>query len=118
MYKYQKLYEGGSTLKQALGKEIVESDLDETKRRKIEVQIARYGRGNYTTWEWADDGFILMHRLPAIKTQPEMNLPMLFTGLASYWKMRQENSGWRDMVMKQLYGGWKCDARQLFSAPG
>lgn len=103
-YRYEKQYEGGSTLRQAFGKDIVESDSEEVKRRKIEAQIARYGRGNYTTWEWTDDGIILTHRLPAIRTQPDTNLPTLFTGLASYWKMRQGNSGGRNKVTQQLYG--------------
>lgn len=103
-YKYEKQYEGGSTLKQAFGKEIVDGDSEETKRRKIEAQIARYGRGKYTTWEWTDDGLVLTHRLPAIRTQPETNLPTLFTGLASYWKMNRVNSGGRKNVTQQIYG--------------
>lgn len=103
-YKYEKQYEGGSTLKQAFGKDIVDGDSEETKKRKIEAQIARYGRGKYTTWEWTDDGLVLTHRLPVIRTQPETNLPTLFTGLASYWKMSQVNSGGRNKVTQQLYG--------------
>lgn len=35
--KYEKQYEGGSTLKQAFGKEILEGDSEETKRRKVEA---------------------------------------------------------------------------------
>lgn len=46
----------------------------------------------------------MTHRLPAIRTQPETNLPTLFTGLASYWKMRQGNSVGRNKVTQQLYG--------------
>ncbi|KAJ5804854.1 Taurine catabolism dioxygenase TauD/TfdA [Penicillium riverlandense] len=103
-YKYEKQYEGGSTLRQAFGKDIVEGDSDETKRRKIEAQIARYGRGKYTTWAWTDDGLILTHRLPVVRTQPETNLPTLFTGLASYWKNAQVNAGARKNVTQQLFG--------------
>ncbi|CAL5871787.1 uncharacterized protein PFLUO_LOCUS6040 [Penicillium psychrofluorescens] len=103
-YKYEKQYEGGSTLSQAFGKDIVEGDSEETKRRKIEAQIARYGRGKYTTWAWTDDGLVLTHRLPVVRTQPETNLPTLFTGLASYWKNMQVNAGARKNVTQQLFG--------------
>ncbi|KAJ5676191.1 hypothetical protein N7462_009088 [Penicillium macrosclerotiorum] len=103
-YKHEKQYQGGSTLKQAFGKDIVESDDEETQRRKIEAQIARYGRGKYTTWEWIEDGLILTHRLPGIRTQPGTNLPTLFTGLAAYWKNTQVNVGARKNVTQQLFG--------------
>jgi alpha-ketoglutarate-dependent taurine dioxygenase len=103
-YKYEKQYEGGSTLRQAFGKDIVDGDSEETKRSKIEAQIARYGRGKYTTWEWTDDGLVLTHRLPVIRTQQGTNLPTLFTGLASYWKMNQVNAGGRKNVTQQIYG--------------
>ncbi|KAJ5611081.1 hypothetical protein N7510_007800 [Penicillium lagena] len=103
-YKYEKQYEGGSTLRQAFGKDIVEGDSDETQRRKIEAQIARYGRGKYTTWAWTDDGLVVTHRLPVVRTQPETNLPTLFTGLASYWKNTQVNAGARKNVTHQLFG--------------
>lgn len=103
-YKTEKQYEGGSTLRQAFGKEIVEGDDEDTKKRKIEAQIARYGRGKYTTWEWTDDGLVLTHRLPVIRTQPGTNLPSLFTGLASYWKRAQVDADARKNVTQQLYG--------------
>ncbi|KAJ5778022.1 hypothetical protein N7520_001268 [Penicillium odoratum] len=103
-YKNEKQYEGGSTLRQAFGKEIVEGDDTETRRAKIEAQIARYGRGKHTTWEWTDDSLVLTHRLPGIRTQPGTNLPTLFTGLASYWKNSQVNIGARKNVTQQLFG--------------
>ncbi|KAJ5920711.1 hypothetical protein N7454_009244 [Penicillium verhagenii] len=103
-YKHEKQYEGGSTLRQAFGKDIVEGDDEETKRRKIEAQIARYGRGEHTTWEWTDDGLVLTHRLPGIRTQPGTNLPTLFTGLAAYWKRTQVDSEARKNVTQQLFG--------------
>jgi alpha-ketoglutarate-dependent taurine dioxygenase len=103
-YKTDKQYEGGSTLRQAFGKEIVEGDDEETKKRKIEAQIERYGRGKYTTWEWTDDELVLEHRLPVIRTQPGTNLPSLFTGLASYWKRAQVDVDARRNVTQQLYG--------------
>ncbi|KAJ5632581.1 hypothetical protein N7490_008920 [Penicillium lividum] len=103
-YKNEKQYEGGSTLRQAFGKEIVEGDDIETRRAKIEAQIARYGRGKHTTWEWTDDSLVLTHRLPGIRTQPGTNLPTLFTGLASYWKNSQVNIGARKNVTQQLFG--------------
>jgi alpha-ketoglutarate-dependent taurine dioxygenase len=102
-YKVDKQYEGGSTLKQAFGKEIKEGDDEATKRAKIEAQIRRYGRGKHTTWEWTDDGVILTHRLPAIRTQPQTNLPTLFTGLGAYYKNIQGTSA-RKNITKQLYG--------------
>lgn len=104
LYKTEKQYEGGSTLRQAFGKEIVDGDDEPTKRKKIEAQIARYGRGNHTTWEWTDDGLLLTHRLPVIRTQPDTNLPTLFTGLASYWKRIQTDEVGRKNVTKQVYG--------------
>ncbi|KAJ5737095.1 uncharacterized protein N7483_002220 [Penicillium malachiteum] len=103
LYKAERQYKGGSTLREAFGKEIVDGDNEETKRQKIEGQIARYGRGKHTTWEWVDDGLILTHRLPAVRTQPGTNLPTLFTGLAAYWKRLQMNSAQKN-VTQQLFG--------------
>jgi alpha-ketoglutarate-dependent taurine dioxygenase len=107
VYKVEKQYEGGSTLKQAFGKDVQEGDSEETKRAKIEKQIARYGRGKHTSWEWTPDGgIILTHRLPAIRTQPSTNLPTLFTGLAAYYKnsQNQGNKSGRKMNTTQLFG--------------
>ncbi|KAK2757387.1 taurine catabolism dioxygenase [Colletotrichum kahawae] len=103
-YKFDRQYEGGSTLKQAFGKEFQEGDDDSTKKAKIEAQISRYGRGEHTTWEWIEDGVVLTHRLPAVRTQPGTNLPTLFTGLAAYWQNAQGGNGSRKEVTKQLYG--------------
>lgn len=111
-YKVEKQYAGGSTLKQAFGKEINDGDDEATRRAKIEHQIRRYGRGEHTTWEWADDGqtLILTHRLPAIRTQPASGLPTLFTGLAAYYKNflapDSPNAG-RKNVTQQLFGDGK-----------
>jgi alpha-ketoglutarate-dependent taurine dioxygenase len=107
VYKVDQQYEGGSTLKQAFGKEIEEGDDEETRKAKIEKQIARYGRGKYTTWEWTSDGgVILTHKLPAIRTQPSSGLPTLFTGLAAYYKnaQNQGNKNGRKMNTTQLFG--------------
>lgn len=107
-YKIAKQHEGGSTLRQAFGKEIQEDDDEATKRAKIEAQIARYGRGKHTTWEWTEDGIVLTHRLPAIRTQPGTNLPTLFTGLAAYYRNAQvNNNGTRKNVTQQLFGDGK-----------
>ncbi|KAL1845886.1 hypothetical protein Plec18170_009486 [Paecilomyces lecythidis] len=107
-YKFDKQYAGGSTLRQAFGKEIKDDDDEGTKKKKIEAQIARYGRGKYTTWEWIEDGIILTHRLPAIRTQPKTNLPTLFTGLAAYYKNTKaklaDDSSARKNVTSQLFG--------------
>ncbi|KAB8235663.1 TauD/TfdA family dioxygenase [Aspergillus alliaceus] len=103
VYHVEKQYEGGSTLRQAFGKEIDDGDDEETRRRKIESQIARYGRGKYTTWEWVDGGIVVTHRLPVIRTQPGTNLPSLFTGLAAYYKRVQANDE-RRKVTQLLYG--------------
>ncbi|KAM3511816.1 hypothetical protein MY11210_004507 [Beauveria gryllotalpidicola] len=96
-YKATKQKAGGSTLKQAFGKEIQDSDDEETARNKIEAQILRYGRGKHTTWEWKDfddgKGLVLTHRLPVIRTQPGTNLPTLFTGLAAYYKYSANSQG-------------------------
>ncbi|CAG7915869.1 unnamed protein product [Penicillium olsonii] len=103
-YRKEKQFEGGSTLRQAFGKEIQDGDDESTQRRKIEAQIARYGRGKHTTWEWIDDGLVLTHRLPVIRTQPETNLPTLFTGLAAYWKRTQLDMEARKNSTQQLFG--------------
>lgn len=108
-YKVEKQYAGGSTLKQAFGKDIEDGDDEETRRQKIENQIKRYGRGEHTTWEWTDDNqtLVLTHRLPAIRTQPGTDLPTLFTGLAAYYKNfidpKSPNAGRRN-VTQQLFG--------------
>ncbi|KAF2811890.1 Clavaminate synthase-like protein [Mytilinidion resinicola] len=113
VYKIEKQYEGNSTLKQAFGKEIQEGDDEATKRAKIEAQIARYGRGKHTTWEWTDDGgVILTHRLPAIRTQPETQLPTIFTGLAAYWKNAQANAA-RKNVLQQFGDGTPIPEKYL-----
>ncbi|KAI0406589.1 hypothetical protein F4802DRAFT_86210 [Xylaria palmicola] len=98
IYKKEPQYQGGSTLKEAFGKRIVDGDDLATRRSKIEAQIARYGRGVHTSWEWLgdDEGIIVTHRLPVIRTQPGTNLPTLFTGLASLYT--------RKNVTEQLYG--------------
>ncbi|KAI8961782.1 Clavaminate synthase-like protein [Daldinia sp. FL1419] len=103
-YKTDKQYAGGSTLKQAFGKEIQDGDDEATRRAKIEAQIARYGRGKHTTWEWTDDGIILTHHLPAIRTQPDTDLPTLFTGLAAYYKNVRVNNVSGRNVTQQLFG--------------
>jgi alpha-ketoglutarate-dependent taurine dioxygenase len=103
-YKIEPLYVGGSTLRQAFGKEIFDGDDEETRRAKIEAQIARYGRGKHTTWEWVGDGINVTHRIPVVRTQPETNLPTLFTGLAAYWKNSCGGSGSRKANTQQLYG--------------
>ena len=103
-YKVDQQYKGGATLKQAFGKLIEPGDDEATRRAKVEAQIARYGRGKYTTWEWTDDGgLILEHRLPAIRTQPNTGLPTLFTGLAAYYKNAKVNGAGRN-ITQQLYG--------------
>ncbi|OJD16259.1 hypothetical protein AJ78_03550 [Emergomyces pasteurianus Ep9510] len=103
-YKFDKQFEGGSTLRQAFGKEVKEGDDEATRRAKVEAQIARYGRGEHTTWEWTDDGVVLTHRLPSIRTQANTNLPTLFTGLAAYYKNAQANSSSRKNVTQQFFG--------------
>jgi alpha-ketoglutarate-dependent taurine dioxygenase len=102
-YKVDRQYTGGSTLQQAFGKEVKPGDDETTRRTKIEAQIRRYGRGEHTTWEWHDDGsLVLSHRLPVIRTQPHTNLPTLFTGLAAYYSNRLANPNRN--VAQQLYG--------------
>jgi len=46
----------------------------------------------------------LTHRLPAVRTQPETNLPTLFTGLAAYYNNLQANNAARRNVTQQLFG--------------
>jgi alpha-ketoglutarate-dependent taurine dioxygenase len=106
-YKVEKQYAGGSTLKQAFGKEIQDDDDETTRREKVEDQIRRYGRNEHTTWEWTDNGqtLVVTHRLPAIRTHPSTDLPTLFTGLAAYYKnfVNSANANRRN-VTTQLYG--------------
>lgn len=103
-YKVEQQYKGGATLKQAFGRLIEPEDDEATRRSKVEAQIARYGRGKHTTWEWTDDGgLVLEHRLPAIRTQPHTGLPTLFTGLAAYYKNAKVNGAGRN-ITQQLYG--------------
>ena len=104
-YKFEKQYEGGSTLKEAFGKEIEDGDSDEVKRQKIEKQILRYGRGKHTTWEWTPQNeLILTHHLPAIRTHPSTKLPTLFTGLAALHKRNQLDTDARKKSASQLFG--------------
>jgi len=108
-YKVEKQYAGGSTLKQAFGKDIEEGDDEATRRAKVEQQILRYGRGDHTTWEWTEGGqtLVVSHRLPVIRTQPGTNIPTLFTGLAAYYKNfmdpARKNHSARN-IARQYYG--------------
>jgi alpha-ketoglutarate-dependent taurine dioxygenase len=102
-YKFDPQFVGGTTLRQAFGKEIKDTDDEVTRWAKIEAQIARYGRGKHTSWEWTDDGLVVTHRIPAIRTQPYTGLPTLFTGLAAYYKSAQNSSDSKRSVT-QLYG--------------
>ncbi|KAL1850392.1 hypothetical protein VTK73DRAFT_9695 [Phialemonium thermophilum] len=107
VYKPHPQYAGGSTLLQAFGKDVVEGVDDEAeRRRKMEAQIARYGRGKHTAWEWTDDdgALVVTHHLPAIRTQPGTGLPTLFTGLAAYHRSAQVNGGSRANATKITYG--------------
>lgn len=106
VYKPERQYAGGSTILQAFGKDVVEGIDDEaTRRRKMEAQIARYGRGRHTSWEWTDDGgLVVTHLLPAIRTQVGSGLPTLFTGLAAYYRNAKVNGGARAGVTRILYG--------------
>lgn len=104
-YKVERLYEGGSTLRQAFGKEVKDDDSEETKKAKMEAQIKRYQRGKHTTWAWADDGsLVLTHRLPAIRTQPQTHLASLFTGLAAYYRATLHNNNDARKTTQQLFG--------------
>ena len=103
-YKIDQQYKGGATLKQSFGKSFEPEDDEATRRSKVEAQIRRYGRGKHTTWQWTDDGgLVLEHRLPAIRTQPQTGLPTLFTGLAAYYKNAKVNGAGRN-ITQQLYG--------------
>ncbi|PGH08206.1 hypothetical protein GX51_01360 [Blastomyces parvus] len=112
-YTFDKQHQGGSTIKQAFGKEIKEGDDEATRRTKIEAQIARYGRGKHTTWEWTNDGIVVSHRLPSIRTQPKTNLPTLFTGLAAYYKNAQVNSKTRNITQQYFGDGTPIDEKYL-----
>ncbi|KAF2655124.1 Clavaminate synthase-like protein [Lophiostoma macrostomum CBS 122681] len=108
VYKVDQQYAGGSTLKQAFGKEVVDGDDAATRKQKVEDQIRRYSRGEHTTWEWTDDDqtLVLTHHLPAIRTHPHTNLPTLFTALAAYYKRFVDvalEAGRKD-VTQTLYG--------------
>ncbi|KAL4792940.1 hypothetical protein BDV19DRAFT_400297 [Aspergillus venezuelensis] len=113
-YKTERQYVGGSTLKEAFGKEVLASDDETIRKKKLEAQIARYGRGEHTSFEWTrdeegnEDGLVLTHRLPVIRTQPGTNLPTLFTGLAAYYRntieARKGNNSGRKNVAHQLFG--------------
>ncbi|KAJ4987274.1 taurine catabolism dioxygenase TauD [Stagonosporopsis vannaccii] len=108
-YKVEQQYAGGSTLKQAFGKEINDGDDAATRKAKVEAQIRRYNRDGHTTWEWTNDDrtLVLTHHLPAIRVHPITKQPSLFTGLAAYYKNflapSAPNSSRRN-ITQQLYG--------------
>lgn len=118
-YKTSQQYPGGSTLLEAFGKDVLNTDDKATRRAKMEAQIKRYNRGEHTTWEWTDAGnngtdeeiLTLTHRVPALRTQAQSGYPTLFTGLAAYWKNLQLRLASDDGLakkrggqMQQLYG--------------
>lgn len=103
-YKQGRQYAGGTTMAQAFGKRWEEGDDEATRRAKVEEQIRRYGRGGDTTWEWTEDGgLVVSHHLPAIRLQPGTDLPVLFTGLAAYYRNFTVNGKQRYGV-SQTYG--------------
>lgn len=106
IYRPEAQYKGGSTLRQAFGKNIKDGDSEEVQKKKstlfsqftpkerhakqktVEDQIRRYNRSpEHTSWKWNDsDGSVsLEHILPAIRTQPHTNLPAFFTSLAAQY---------------------------------
>ncbi|TXT15534.1 hypothetical protein VHUM_00037 [Vanrija humicola] len=104
VYKVDAQYAGGSTLRQAFGKEIEDGDDAPTRRAKIEKQLQRYARGEHTTWEWKDDATLeVTHRLPVVRTQPSTGLPTLFTGLAAYYRRLKQN--WDNKAVAVQYYG-------------
>ncbi|BEI81162.1 hypothetical protein CcaverHIS002_0203220 [Cutaneotrichosporon cavernicola] len=82
-YREEAQYRGGSTLHQAFGKEWAEGDSDEVKRRKVEDQIRRYGRGKYTSWTWSGGELEVRHHIPVLRQH--VHFPVLFTQLASVY---------------------------------
>lgn len=85
-YRPEAQYKGGSTLRDAFGKEWAEGDSEQVKRDKVEDQIRRYGRGEHTTWTWSEDGGLeVRHVIPVLRRQAGTNLPVLFTQLASVY---------------------------------
>ena len=104
VYKPDAQFAGGSTLRQAFGKDVLDTDDEATRRAKIEAQIKRYGRGEHTTWEWQDDSSVVVtHHLPALRTQAGTNLPVIFTGLAAYYRNQLHNGTSRNYT-QQLFG--------------
>lgn len=109
IYRPEAQYKGGSSLKQAFGKNINDGDSEEVQKKKsisfslfnlmerhakhikkktVEDQIRRYNRSpEHTSWKWNDsDGSVsLQHILPAIRTQPRTNLPAFFPSLAAQY---------------------------------
>lgn len=103
-YKPEAQFAGGSTLRQAFGKDVADGDDEATRRVKVEAQIGRYARGEHTTWEWAENGSLTVtHRLPALRTQVGTGLPVLFTGLAAYYRNSLTNGTSRNYT-QQLFG--------------
>lgn len=106
-YKFDQQFQGGATLRTAFGKLIEDGDDEPTRRAKIETQIKRYGRGKHTTWEWIEDGIILTHRLPTVRTQPGTGFPTLFTSLAAVLRSgmgkTQASQAWKK-ASAQFYG--------------
>lgn len=81
-------YVGGSTLRQAFGKEWAEGDSEDVKRAKVEAQIRRYG-AKHTTWSWGEDGaLVVRHIIPHLRVHGS-GLPVLFTALASVYVRAQ-----------------------------
>jgi alpha-ketoglutarate-dependent taurine dioxygenase len=119
-YKVAPQYQGGSTLRQAFGKHIEDGDDGETRKRKIEAQLRRYGRGDFTSWEWGHDEegqetLVVQHRLLVVRMQSGTGLPGLFTGLASYWWNRKQQKQ-EDQARRQA--GESVDGRSAKAEQG
>ena len=102
-YQLGKPATGYSALEEAFGR--IDEGLDaKTMRAQVEAQIARYGRGKNTTWQWTDTSLILKHRLPALRTHPDTKFPAFFTGIAAYYKIVMANRASGKAFPRQQFG--------------
>ncbi|GAA6015699.1 hypothetical protein JCM11491_002450 [Sporobolomyces phaffii] len=95
VYQYSERLNPGSNLGNSIARAypaagLLETDDDETKRKKIEEQVKRHS----DEWRWGEDGTLsVTHRLSSIRRHPYSSIPVYFGNLSSmFHKAKDQNA--------------------------
>ncbi|GAA5967726.1 hypothetical protein JCM3765_000011 [Sporobolomyces pararoseus] len=95
VYQYQQEANPGSNLGNSIARaypaaNLLPTDDEETKRRKIEEQVKRHS----DEWKWGEDGSLsVTHQLSSIRRHPYSKIPVYFGNLSSmYHKAKEQDA--------------------------